>query len=226
MKQDIKLSINPLAEFVSASPNRKASIIKAQKKPNPFITSWYRSPKSIMGKFYRDPSNTDIIEKGLKQLKEKKPSTRRQASEKQGGIEILERFIRMNVPKCFKEENVEFLKPAMKSILNYGVEVITSPELLFKVEHDGKWRYGAVKFHASKSGRFTRTQAGIVSTVLNMYLKRYVAAYDPDAEVAPEYCLCVDVFNEIITNASGDSRSNELAINQACLEVVKLWDAA
>ncbi len=226
MKQGIRLSVNQLATFVSASEAKKQSIIRQQKSPSTLIVSWYGKAKSVMRNFYKNPENIGLIEAGLKELKETKPKSKWQVSNRQGSIEILERFIKMQLPKCFEGNNVEFVKTALKSLSILGVEIIASPELLFRVHQGGKVRYGAVKFHTSKSGRFTREQAKVVATALKLYLKRYISEFDPEAEVAPEYCLSVDIFNETITNAGGNLNDTEKAINEACHEVIKLWDAA
>ncbi len=225
-KKQVRLSVNPLAEFIYASERRKASIIKGQKNPSTMIVSWYRSAKATMAKYYRDPLVTSIIEEGLRNLKSKKPETDWQRSNTSGSIELLERFIRMKVPKIFNSDEIEFIKPDRKSVLLYGVEIITSPELVYRIKIDGIWQYGAVKFHTSKSGKFDRTKAKVVSTVLKMYLERYVKHLEEIGVVNPNYCFCVDVFNEIITNASAESSKTELVINEACAEIIKLWDAA
>src|SRR5690606_29058032 len=96
MKRDnVRLSVNPLAEFVYASEKRKQNIIKGQKNPNPIIVSWYRTAKSLMVKHYKNPSDTSVIEEGLKIIKESKPKTKWQSSNKQGSVDLLERFIKM-----------------------------------------------------------------------------------------------------------------------------------
>ena len=226
MKQNVRLSINPLAEFIYATDRRKQGIIKGQKNPNPVIVSWYRTAKSLMTKYYKNPGDTGVIEEGLKKLKERTPETKWQSSNRQGSIELLERFIKMKVPLFFKNHEVEFIKPKIKSVILYGVEIITSPEIVFRIKSGDSWEYGAVKFHTSKSGKFDRKKSRIVSTVLKMYLKGFLTEYDTQGVVNPNYCLCVDVFNEIITNATEKSDKTELEINDACIEVIKLWDAA
>tara|TARA_Y100001934_G_C12204185_1_gene702737 strand:- start:118 stop:798 length:681 start_codon:yes stop_codon:yes gene_type:complete len=226
MKQGIRISVNQLATFVLASQPKKQRIIHQQKNPSTLIVSWYGKAKSVMRSFYKDPMNIGLIETGLKELKETKPKSKWQVSNRQGSIEILERFIKMQVPKCFEGDNVEFVKPSLKSLSILGVEIIASPELIFCFHQDGKLRYGAVKFHTSKSGKFTREQSKVVAAALKLYLKRYIAEFDPEAEVAYEYCLSVDVFNEAITNAGGDLKDIEKTINEACHEVIKLWNAA
>lgn len=226
MKQNVRLSVNPLAEFIYASDRRKQGIIKGQKKPNPVIVSWYRTAKSVMAKHYMYPSDTSIIEEGLKRLKETRPETKWQSSNKQGSIELLERFIKMKVPLFFKEQEIEFLKPKAKSVMLYGVEIVTSPEIMFRIKKEGIWYYGAVKFHTSKSGKFDRKKSKVVSTVLKMFLNGYLKDFDPKGKVNEDYCLCVDVFNEIITNAVEKSGKTELEINGACKEVIRLWDVA
>lgn len=226
MSKKVRLSVNQLAAFTSASSSKKRSIIRQQKNPSPLVVSWYGKAKSVMRNFYKSPEDLFLIEEGLKTLKESKPTSKWQASNRQGSIEILERFITMKVPKCFQSDDVEFVKPALKSVSILGVELITSPDLLFKVKKNGKWKYGAVKFHTSKSGKFNRGQSRIVSTVLKLYLERYLKEFDTTAEVAPEFCLCVDVFNENITSAGLNSKIEEKSITDACTEVIKLWDAA
>lgn len=226
MSKGIRLSINQLATFNSASEAKKKRIILQQKNPNPIIVSWYGSAKSTMRKFYQDPTKVEVIEKGLQSLKESRPATKWHASNRNGSIEILERFLKMTVPKCFEEGSVTFVKPAQKSFNIRGVEVIASPDLMFFSEDNGIRRYGAVKFHTSKSGKFNSSQSQIVATALKMYLKDYIAQFDKDAEVANDFCLCVDVFNSTITQARNNSSKVEDSIKETCSEVVQLWDKA
>lgn len=179
-----------------------------------------------MRSFYKNPDDLGVIKEGLKTLKESKPTSTWHASNRKGSIELLERFITMQVPKCFQSEDVEFVKPAIKSVSVLGVELIISPDLLFKVKNNGTSKYGAVKFHTSKSGKFNQAQASIVSTLLKLYLEKYLKEFDKSAETAPEFCICVDVFNENITSARLNSKSEVNSIKEACKEITKLWDAA
>ena len=226
MKQGVRLSINQLATFTAATEAKRKRIILQQKNPSPIIVSWYGSAKSAMRNFYKDPSNTKIIEEGLAKLKESKPKSTWHNSNKKGSIEILQRFIKMSIPKCFVNENISFLKPALKSLSIFGVEIIAAPELLFYIDADGARRYGAVKFHTSKTGKFTGSQSLIVSTALKLYLRKYINQFDKGAIVDEQYCLCVDVFNETITAARKDSSETEETIKETCREVIKLWDNA
>ena len=78
---------------------------------------WHANQNTqVYDTFYKDPMNIGLIETGLKELKETKPKSKWQVSNRQGSIEILERFIKMQVPKCFEGDNVEFVKPSLKSL--------------------------------------------------------------------------------------------------------------
>ena len=226
MRSEVRMSVNPLAEFMSASDAKKNSIIKSQKNPSTFRISWYVKSKSAMTKFYKNPEDTTILEEVLEELKAQKTQTNWQHLNRKGSIDLLERFITMKVPSALKRDGIDFIQTKKRDFKCQGVVLIAAPNLIFKVRRGDKWHYGAVKFHTSKTGKFDRSKSRKVATLLMMYLRSFVSVEDPDALVDPSMCLCVDVFSGTITTAPSDSAKIESEISKACKDIIKFWDAA
>jgi hypothetical protein len=225
MEKNYIISINQLADFSNATDAKKRRIIKQQKTPNKFLVSWYQLAKSRIRKTIANNGDLKPILDGIEELKAKKPEKPRQIIDRMVSLDALKRFIKIKLPVLLKEVPHEVIKkPKLKSIIVNGVEVLISPDVIFRLKIDGKNYIGAVKVHISKNNVFDNQQSKYISSLIYKYVNDVVAK--EDEEVMKELCLSIDVFGEKVIAVPKDFSKAITDIEVICEEVKTFWKAA
>lgn len=219
------ISINQFADFSKGTDAKKRSIIKQQKTPNTFKMSYYQMPKARIKKSFENNGDVQPVLDGINELQKRVLTKPRQINDRTVSLEAMEKFLKMQIPKIFKDMDYEILKkPKIRTLEISGVDVIVSPDLIVKVEIDGVIHYGGVKIHIAKGSKFDSRQQRYVATAIHNYLETVVAS--EDEVVLPEMCLSVDVFGAGIISAPNDLESYIRDMEVICEEIKTLWFAA
>ncbi len=222
---NFNISINQLADFSKGTEAKKKGIIKQQKSPNKLKVAWYQLAKARIKKSIAEKGDIQPILDGIEELKSRNLTKKRQINDRIVSLEAMERFIQMKLPTLFVNNEVTILKkPKIKSVIINGVEIIVSPDLIFKVNIDGTDYLGGVKIHISKHNLFDSRQQLYVSSAIHKYLDSVIN--DGNQVVLPELCLSIDVFRENITSAPQNVDLKIKDIEVICDEVKQLWSAA
>jgi len=221
---EYNLSINPLAEFVSAKPGRKNAIIRQKKYPNNFIPMWYRSARSSMQKYFKMGQSFDEILDGISRLQNKNPSSDFQRSNTKNSIEALRKFLELQFPDNFRNIKCSFLNVEEKNFYINGVQVRVAPDIVLRIQKNGQNVIGGIKFHISKSSKFTYESAKCAATGLKLFLQETVAK--DDEVVDPSYCLSVDVFGERVVQAPDNHDRYLKLLESACDEFKTMLNVA
>jgi hypothetical protein len=225
LKNEIKISLNPLADFTKSSEAKKRNIIRQQKYPNKFLVSWYQLAKARMRKSISQNGDIIPVLEGIEELINRHPMKQRQILDKHVSIEAMQRYMKMNLPDKIRGNKLELIKdPKSKSILINNLEVVVSPDLIFKINIDGKTYLGAIKLHISKSNIFESKQSSLIATLLHLYLRDVVA--ERDDIVSRDLCLSIDVFGESIVSAPMNLTKSLKELNVVFEEIRVLWDVA
>lgn len=222
------LSVNQLAEFSDASEAKKRTIINQQKKVNTNKTFWYQTARASIRKSLRNHGDVSPIAQAIESLRLKTVEKPRQENDRTVSIEALQRFLTMRLPQILNGIDytvIQVEKGTEKSIIINGVNIIVSPDIVFKGMYKGQTIVGAFKIHIKKSKPFDYTKSSYVSTLIYKYLKVHFER--EDEIVLPELCFCVDIFSGRFTNTnSTDIARAEADINGICKEIKEIWDAA
>lgn len=219
------LSINQLATFSKATEAGKRRVIKQQKQPNKFLVAWYQLPKARIKKAIANNCDLEPVLKGIEELKHRKPIKPRQVLDRGVSIEALKRFVNIKLPNILKDIPHDIIKTVpSKSLIINGVEIIISPDVIYKLNINGKVFIGAVKVHISKNNIFDNKQSRYISSLIYKYLKEVVAK--EGEEVLEDLCLSIDVFGEKAISVPNNLPKAITDIEVICEEVKILWQVA
>lgn len=225
MVYNIKISVNQLADFSRATEAGKKRIIKQQKEPNKFKISWYQLSKSRIKKSIENNCDLEPILTGIEELQFRTPNKPRQVLDRIVSIEALNRYISIKLPDLLRNVPYEIIrKVESKSLILYGVEIIISPDVIFRIKVNGKIYLGAVKVHISKGNIFDNMQSRYITSLIYKYLKDVIAVNGE--EVMPELCLSIDVFGENVISVPNRFQKAITDIEVICKEVKTLWQVA
>jgi hypothetical protein len=221
------ISINQLVDFSKGSEAKKKRIIRDQKNPNKFRIAWYQTPRASIRKCLSNNGDKVFIIDGLERLKNKitDPDKPRELQNKVASIAAMKSFLRVQIPKILKNHELTIIKsPRTKSVFINQVEIIVSPDIIFTMNYKGDKYMGGVKIHLSKGNIFEPKDSKMVAAVMQKYLE--TIADDYNANVLPELCMSLDVFDERIVSSPSNIDAYLDRINMTCAEVKRFWNVA
>lgn len=224
MRESCIISLNQLADFKKSTPAKKRSIIKQQKQPNSFKMAWYQLSKARFRKSIELNGDLEPVLKGIEELRLRIPEKTRQIRDKVVSLEAMQRFLNIKLPDLIKAPLEKIKGVNSKSIIVNGVEVVISPDVIFKIHVGGKFYLGAVKIHVSKNNIFDNEQSRLISSLLYKYLEEVVQ--DEKCEILPELCLSIDVFGERVVSVPNNYEKSIRDIEEVCEEVKTFWKVA
>ncbi|MCL5126965.1 hypothetical protein [Algibacter sp. L4_22] len=225
MESKYIISLNQFADFSKGTNASKRRIIKQQKVPNKFMVAWYQLPKARIRKSIANHCDLKPILDGIEELKLRKPEKQRQVLDRAVSIEALNRYVGIKLPDILRSVPYKIIKKVeSKSIILNGIQIVISPDVIFKLKIDGKIYLGAVKVHISKNNIFDNIQSRYISSLLYKYLKEVVAT--ENEVVLDELCLSIDVFGDKVISVPENLSKSLSDIKGICEEVKSLWNVA
>lgn len=212
-----QISINPLAEYLEATPARRRAIIKEQLNPSTIKTFRYQLAKARIKKSVALSGNLKPVKAGMEELKKRKPEKDRQKSDIVNSILALERYSNMALHRLILENKLEIIRVKQKHLTFQGISVTISPEVVFRVTIDGVKQIGACKLHVSKGKPFSTKQSKLVSALIELYLSNCIAA--EDEMVNPVLCFCLDPFAGTTINSNNKIGLDMAVVKKLCDEI-------
>lgn len=213
----VGISINPLAEFIQASAQRKRSIVKQQLNPPKVKVARYVTARSQMKKSVMNGFSSQEIVSGILVLQNREPKTKFAKSDIENSIEALRYFLNLQFPEMKDLITCHFYRSEKKSFELSGVNIIVAPDLILKYSKDGQNYIGGIKFHISREKTFTYEGSQVAAYGIMTLLNKEVA--DGDEIVDPRLCLSIDVFGQRVMNALSLQKDISEKVENACEEI-------
>lgn len=221
----IKISINPLAEFLDATPKRRERIIEEQKNPNSLKLPYYHKVRGSIIRSIKNGMEESIIDDAIDELKNRVTKKGHwKDHDKVNSIAALNKWKDQMIPDDLYGAGLEVIKVKQKDLVIYGVSIKVSPNLIFRIKENGANRIGAIKLHVSKNKQFSVKQSSMVAQVINQYLSNVVA--EEDDIVDPKLCLCIDPFAGTTVSAFDKINFEMKVLKEICKEIPGIWDGA
>lgn len=220
-----RISLNSLAEFLTASETRKRSIIADQHKPKTAIVARYRDAEPAVIQYLESRcKDASVLTKVIDHLDSLKPTDARKAERVQSCLAAVKSM-----------RGFEWTTPAIANaiprrphdsappLLMAGVQISVRPDLLLFRTFSDRKPIGAVKLRFSKTCALGGETAAYVGAGLCRFM---VDAYGVDLDTAVKNTVVLDVFSrtEHLPPRSITSRLKSMAI--ACEQIVREWPVA
>jgi len=214
------ISINKLAEYMTADAIRRRQIISALKKDKDFTKNRYSEMKNILPSFFKSGYDISIAETCITKIEKKKAISEFDKQDNPNTILALECLIDTELPDLFSY-TMDRKMFDLKSIKLAGLDVTIKPELYFKHNETGK--VGALKVHYAKTAdNRLEEQNRIFAATLLKYA--FIEHGVPEKEVDIKACISLDVFLKGYSTASTSYKQKIYAMEAACEEILLRWD--
>ncbi len=213
-----RISMNKLAEWMTASEVRRRAIVRDQIKVKAFMAARYTEGRKAMVRHLTNPSSSPraLLETAIR-LRESVPNyaevddRRKWAMESAWAIESFATFeSRFRYPKYISA-------PGQKGEMTLaGLRVLVSPDVLF-IERGSERCRGAIKLHIGKTFPLNDDGLAYAASILYAYLK------DVDYDPRPGVCIAVDVLSRKHAVAPRNVKTRIRNLGAACQTIVSMW---
>ncbi len=218
-----RISVNKLGEYMLARARRRRRIIIDQREPKDFIRLIYPQAEEAIARFLvAGATDRSIITSAVERLTSERADTDWKRERNALCVDALEAFL--DIADDFDLEGFERTAgDAGGGFSVGGVYVSVRPEVLLRqTDARGGVRLGAIKLYLVKSYPHSDESAGYVGASVLEYLRR---ERPDDGKPDPELCLVVDVFGGEIFTAPRASKSRLADIEAACEEIAGRWSS-
>jgi hypothetical protein len=221
--QDPRISLNKLGEYLQATPIRRKSIVKDQKKPpGAGIVSRYGPVTVALREYFAYPDR-DFLTGRITDLKADKSGSDWQKEDRHLSAQALERLVEMlDQVNLTGVKVVSFPTNTQLALFVAGVKVSIRPDFLIVSEVDPAVAVGAMKLSHNKQNALQKSGCEYVATML----ARFVRETFPGAQVDLNKCLSLATPLKIVASAPKSYKARSEAIDAACEEIAGRWKAA
>lgn len=224
-----RISVNNLAEYITATPTRRKKILQESKFPKEYIITRYKEARELSKKYISGIITTSDVREEIKRFeKEAAQFAKTQGAEfkfqdSSNSAESLRQLLKTPIPK-FKNADISLNDEKKKYLTIKGVLVSVNPDLILKYD-DALTYVGAIKLNITKSTKLTSEGQKMVCILLYEYVKKFYA-YQGSAEVADfKLCQSFDVFKQQFDVCPSSMKNRLQNIEDACDEIASRWDS-
>jgi len=211
------ISINKLAEYMTANSSRRLTIIKDAKYPSDMKAFRYSQARKDIARYIKAGFDEEILNRGIRNQKDRDQDTDWQKSDVEGSIRALEAAKKIKIPAL---SNCEASLSNSKRIDIEGVSVSVNADLEFTDSKTNK--VGSLKIHISSTGQLSLAQLEYLATIL--YFKNLEEGLQPN-QIDHKICIGVDVFSQKHEMSKRTHKQKMNQVKASCLEIRDRWDA-
>lgn len=218
-----KISLNKLGEYLEASPTRRKSIVKAQKKPpGEMIVARYGDAHAALKEYFAYPTD-EFLHGRILELREDQSGSDWARQDRQLSADALAACVDLIELIHFDGYRaVPCPQNPSAVMLISGTKVSIRPEFLVTKIDDPRKIVGAMKFSFNKQHALQHEGCEYVSTVLRKYLTdTYVGA-----QIDSKLCISIATSSKLILSAPKAYKARMNAIEAACEEIAVRWPSA
>lgn len=216
-----RISLNKLAEFMTASIPRQRRIIRDQKFPPEFKGVYYREAQEAVSLcIASELEDIGAVERQIDILNQQAPDTvgtqRRIAS----NVDALETFLEMLDDINLGGATPRLGENVAPHLMMRNVSISVRPEIILQSENRSGPIVGAMKVHFPKTNPLGEKSAGYVSAALQAWSDVHLNA---EGDVSGPLCSVVDVGSQSFFPGVRATRQRMRDLEDACETIAALW---
>ena len=213
-----RITMNALAEYLTASASRRRTIVSDQKSPKAFRVAYYGDAEDAIVGAIAGSGDLDQLNRGRAKvlaLPTAKPWDVSRRDTQLEAIEAARAFLQHQNAAPLR--GLSLARRRTSPLLVGTVSVSVRPELL--VESSPGVIVGAIKLYFSKTLPLSDERARYAGAILQMAVENLKASQAVDFR----RCLVLDVFAGRLSQAPRTYRRRRQDVDAACAEIAALW---
>ena len=220
-RQDPRLSINKLGEYLTCSASRRRRILEDAKRPKDFIAPRYNDFYAIAPQYLAsNPLDDGIITAAIAEIQGRQPGTEWDEQNKTLNVDLLGNLIDIPDLLPFEGLTMTALPTSQRDLEISGVTVSVRPEILITGTYRGRDVIGALKLYLPKTYPLDQETADYIATTVHQHL----ATHPPrNGDIDFRLCFVADIPSRAVFAAPRSFTRRRSDIEAACEEIEARW---
>lgn len=219
VRQEPRLSINKLGEYLTSSATRQNSILRTSKYPKGSIVARYNDFYSMLSPFVESGLDSEVLRQLVDEIQSAEARSKWHKQNKSLNIELIQALEKSIYSIDLEDCYIKDLSSSSGHLMINGVDVSVRPDLLLWKEVKGERVYGGIKFHLPKTHHLDETSGQYIASVL----KRYLLSLKGVHTVKDEMCYVIDVPQNTVYNSPKSYKKRWLDIEAQCFQIAAIW---
>jgi len=218
LRDSPRISVSKLAEYVAASPSRRRTIVREQKRPRDVIVARYREVYPAIVRFLAGAASADDLSALADELEALQAGTDWQAQDNSLSAEALDAFVGIQSTLILDDYRVSAGDFDQTVISLQSVNISVRPEVRLTTTSG---RTGAMKLYVSKTHPLSLDAGLSAATLVHSLLRDGLKL----ADTRHSDCILLDVFAGKVYKAPANFKVRMRDIDAACEEIARAWVA-
>ena len=221
VRNEPRLSVNKLAQYVTSRAARQNQILRNAKYPPDYITAYYRDAAEAIARFIgTGMADLGVLDRASAKLLQANTGTVQQARQKSANIDAIETFESMLDDIDIKGAVPSLAAHSPPHVMIGGVSVSVRPDVILKCQKGGATQVGGLKLHFPRSEPLDEEQAGLVSALLHRYVQDHLL---DEGVASAGHCVIVDIASGKFYPGVASVKKRMNDIQSSCDHIAKLW---
>lgn len=222
INKDPRLSVNKLGEYITSKAGRQNRILRDQKFPSEFITTYYRDALDTISLFLsKNMEDINILERKTESLDQQPAEKVYEYRRISNNIDAIETFMDMLDDIDFKGGSPRLGQHAPPTMKIRNVAISVRPEVVLTGTGKSKTAFvGGIKLHFPKTFPLPEDAAGYISAAMQMYCSHHLS--NDGVPYAP-YCQVIDIASGTVWPGVQSIKQRTRDIENACQQIAALW---
>jgi hypothetical protein len=211
-----------LGEYMVSKARRQNKILRDQKFPPDYKTTYYREAQEAISLFLAgNMEDITILERKIQLLDQMDAPKVQESRRLTGNIESIESFMNLIDEIDFKGATPKLGANSQPKMKIRNVEISVRPEVILNATGMKKKKLvGGIKLHFPKTNPLTSDASEYISTAVQMHYGSYLGE---DGVAHPDYCMVIDLASGVVHKGVTASRQRQKDIESTCEQIFNLW---
>lgn len=220
-RQEPRLSINKLGEYLTCGAARRRRILEDAKHPKDFIAPRYNDFYAVAPLYLQsNPLDESIIAAAINEIQGRQPGSEWEEQNKTLNVDLLTNLIDIPDRLSLNGFTVTAMPNTQNDLDIAGVAVSVRPEILLTGTVRGRNIVGALKLYLPKTFPLDETTADYITTTVHQHL---TTNPPQDGEIDYRYCFVADIPSRAVYSAPRSFTRRRSDIEAACDEIATRW---
>ena len=221
VKNEPKITVNKLGEYLVASSTRQRKILETIKYPKDEGGQWgfvHSDAREALKRYFVSGFDDSHIVECINKLKDS-IGTDSEKNYYQSSILLLEKALDSRSEEL-KSFEFELYSPKKEYLNIEGVSVSVYPDLLVKSHNRGKDYVGALKIHLTKNSELNQESGKFIATILHKYTTEFFLT---DLHIKTDLHISYDVISDNIIKCPLSVKNRWKEIEAGCKNIAAIW---
>jgi len=220
-RNDPRLSVNKLAQYVTSRAGRQNQILRNAKYPPDYITAYYRDAAEAISRFIGGGmSDLGILDRMTLKLLQSESSNIQQDRQKSANVDAIETFANMLDDIDLRGATPSLGAHVAPHISVAGVAISIRPDIILRSEKKGAPLVGALKLHFPRSEPLDEEQAGYISALLHRFAADHLL---DEGTASTAHCVVIDISSAKFYPGVASVKKRMADIEGSCGHIAQLW---